>query len=159
LGISFNLRARLGERDWMTYFLEIARLGAGSSYRIQRELFADYEAVANGNQAEPLKFLERTELQARIFAEKRQVLTAPEESVSEDEAFLAVASGPFVSHLLLKMLQQHLANWTCRSTTSIARSVEIIKARTISSGSFRWGIAFFAAVNYFSQSCAATNCN
>jgi predicted ATPase len=124
-GISFNLRARLGERDWMTYFWEIARLGAGSSYRIQRELFADFEAVAKGKQTEPLKILERTGLQAHIFAEKQQILTAPQEAVLEDESFLAIASGPFVSNLLLKMFQQHLAYWTIYHDVHVHRDAII----------------------------------
>jgi len=123
--ISFNLRTQLGERNWMTYFLQMARLGMRSSYRIQRELFADYDAVANGKQTEPLKFLERTGLQARIFAEKQQILTAPEESVLEDESFLAIAAGPFVSNLLLKMFQQHLAHWTIYHDVHVHRDAII----------------------------------
>jgi predicted ATPase len=109
--ISFKLRALLGERDWMTYGLELGRLGKGSSYRIQREFLADYYQVEIGNQPEPLKFLERDGLQARIFAKHQQVLAAPAESISEEESFLSIATGPFVDNAVIKIFQLELGAW------------------------------------------------
>jgi predicted ATPase len=109
--ISFKLRALLGERDWMNYGLELRRLGRGSSYRIQGEFLADYYQVEIGKQPEPLKFLERDGLQARIFAEHQQVLAAPEESISEEESFLSIATGPFVSNAIIKIFQLELGAW------------------------------------------------
>ncbi len=109
--ISFKLRRPLGENDLMSYILEFVRLGTSSSYRIQRELLADFYPVETEKRNEPVKFLERNGLQARIFTDKQEVLTAPEDSISEEESFLSIAAGPFVSNPLTKLFQLDLALW------------------------------------------------
>jgi len=99
------------QRDAITYELEFARLGGSSSYRIQRELLANYYQVEIGKKNEPFKFLTRSGLRASIFDEKQHTLTAPEESVLEEESLLSIASGPFISNRLITIFQQRLASW------------------------------------------------
>ena len=67
------------------YDLELSRLGHGSSYRISRELLANYAKVKSGDKSEPFKFLERTEWSAVVFDPSEHALVAPPESVPEED--------------------------------------------------------------------------
>lgn len=113
------------QRDTVTYELEIARLGGGSSYRVQRELLANYFQVEIGKRSEPFKFLTRSGLRASIFDEKQRTLTAPEESVLEEESLLSIAAGPFISNRLITLFQQQLASWTIYQDVHINKDASI----------------------------------
>src|SRR5438552_11537415 len=52
------------ERE-LTYEVELARLGTGSAYRIDRDLLGDYHRVERGEQEQPFKHLERRNRDAR----------------------------------------------------------------------------------------------
>ncbi|MCI0690452.1 AAA family ATPase [candidate division KSB1 bacterium] len=110
--ISFKLRMQLAGNDWTTYILEFARLGGGSSYRIESELLADYNQVVSGKQIGPVKFLERYGVIAYILDEKSQQLVAPEETVLDEESFLSIVSGPFLRNNSIKFFQEQLATWS-----------------------------------------------
>ncbi len=100
------------QQDAMIYELKLARLGRGSSYRIQKEFLATYYEFGTGAQQKPFKFLERDGTNARIFYQGREALTAPEETVSEEETFLSVLPDPFGSNRLITLFQQQLASWS-----------------------------------------------
>ncbi len=99
------------QKDVLTYALELAHLGAGSFYRIERELLANFFEVETGKQFEPFKFLERAGMNGHIFDAKRHAIFATENSLKEEETLLSMISGPFASNLLIKLFQLELGSW------------------------------------------------
>jgi len=116
--ISFEFKAsplakeRDLERESLTYSVLMARLGKGSSYRIENELLANYYRVLKNNNSEPFKFLERQKLFARIFDENERALVAPEESVVEEETLLSMAAGPFTNNKYITQFQKEMQKWS-----------------------------------------------
>lgn len=116
--ISFEFKAsplakeRDLERESLTYSVLMARLGKGSSYRIENELLANYYRVLKNNNSEPFKFLERQKLFARIFDENERALVAPEESVVEEETLLSMAAGPFTNNKYITQFQKEMEKWS-----------------------------------------------
>ncbi len=100
------------ERESLTYRVLMARLGKGSSYRIENELLANYYRVLKNNHLEPFKFLERQKLFARIFDENERTLIAPEESVVEEETLLSMAAGPFTNNKYITQFQKEITKWS-----------------------------------------------
>ncbi|HEY3366825.1 MAG TPA: AAA family ATPase [Symbiobacteriaceae bacterium] len=98
--------------DSMTYILELARLGLGGSYRIGRELLANYHLVDAGEKSEPFKFLERMPNWAKVFDPRQKALIAPLEMVPEEEALLSVAAGPFAANRLTSLFKEDVASWS-----------------------------------------------
>ena len=92
------------------YELELARLGAGSSYRIDRELLTNSHKLIKGQGREPFKFLERIAKNAVIFDENELAFVTAEEFVSDEESLLAIASGPFVSNRFIPLFQRELSS-------------------------------------------------
>ncbi len=105
-------QGRSMQRDSMTYRAEMARLGAGSFYRIQHELLANYYRVESRQSDQPFKFLERFGPTAKIFDENEHGLVAPEESVPDEETLLSIASGPFLANQYITRFQQNLSSWS-----------------------------------------------
>lgn len=101
---------RTKERDSITYELELARLGKSSSYKIKKELLANYRKVKLGYETKPFKFLEREERFAYIFQENENKLT-PEEDISEEETLLSIAAGPFTGNRLITLFEQQISSW------------------------------------------------
>lgn len=92
------------------YEMELARLGAGSSYRIDRELLTNSHKFKQGRERKHFKFLERIAKNAVIFDENERGLVTAEEFVSDEESLLAIASGPFVSNHFIPPFQRELAS-------------------------------------------------
>lgn len=56
-----------GELGPETYDLELARLGAGSSYKVEKEILLNSHKLSKGIKKRPMIFLERTGKNAVIF--------------------------------------------------------------------------------------------
>jgi predicted ATPase len=113
------------KRDAVTYELKLARLGKGSSYRIKRELLANYFRVETGTQSEPFKFVERDGANGRIFDEHELALVAPEESVTEEETLLSIAANPFTNNRLITLFQQQVSSWAIYHDINVSESAPI----------------------------------
>lgn len=115
-GIATSIRFTLetspigGEIGPEHYELELARLGLGSSYRIDRELLANSHKLRRGHERKPFKFLERIAKNAVIFDENERAFVMAEEFVLDEESLLAIASGPFVSNHFIPPFQRELAS-------------------------------------------------
>jgi len=116
--ISFRIKAtpvdpnRSIERDSLTYSLELSRIGKTSAFRVGSELLGNYYRMDHGEVAQPFKFLERDGLRARVFDDNEKGLTAPEESVSEEESLLSLAAGPFTLNPHIPPFRAQLAAWS-----------------------------------------------
>jgi predicted ATPase len=92
-----------------TYELELARLGAGSSYKIEKECLINSFKLRKGVERNPFKFLERLGKTAVIYNEKKRGFATPEEFVSDEESLLSIASGPFINNQSIPPFQKRLA--------------------------------------------------
>jgi predicted ATPase len=97
--------------DWR-YEVELARIGKGSSYRIERERLADYYKFEKGLEPGPFKALERQANRAFIFDDERRALEARQEDLSEEETLLSVATGPFAANRKVADFRLWLENIT-----------------------------------------------
>ncbi|MCJ7600849.1 MAG: AAA family ATPase, partial [Desulfobulbaceae bacterium] len=92
------------------YELELARLGPGSSYKVEKELLTNSFNVKRGLKTKPFKFLERVSKTAVIFDETERTFTTPEEFVSDEESLLSIATGPFIKNHFIPPFQRVLAS-------------------------------------------------
>lgn len=99
-----------GELGPEHYELELARLGPGSSYKVEKELLINSHKLRRGIERKPFKFLERTGKSAVIFDERERTFATPEEFVSDEESLLSIASGPFISNHFIPPFQRGLAS-------------------------------------------------
>lgn len=98
-----------GELGPEHYELELARLGTGSSYRVEKELLTNSFKLRKKLEKNPFKFLERFSKSAVIFDEAERTFITPEEFVSEEESLLSIASGPFINNHYIPPFQRELA--------------------------------------------------
>jgi predicted ATPase len=98
-------------REALTYQLCLRQLGAGSSYRVERELLANYYLKNMGQAAEPKKFLERTPHHAVTFDVQERKLAAHEGSIPDDQTLLSLVAGPF-GNPVLAGFRDNLASWS-----------------------------------------------
>ncbi len=103
---------RDSDKDSLTYKMVMARLGKGSSYRIDYELLANYSRVKSGDKSEPFKMLERTSRYGVVFDENQHKLAASEESIIEDESLLSLTAGFFTQNRLIPPVQKYFAGWS-----------------------------------------------
>ncbi len=99
------------EKDSLTYEMVMRRLGKGGSFDIARELLGNFHEFEAGRRHEPFKLLERRQLTGVVFDEKEKGLTAPEESLAEDETLLSLATGAFLQNRHIPSFREQLANW------------------------------------------------
>ncbi|MFA6013311.1 MAG: AAA family ATPase [Desulfobacteraceae bacterium] len=99
-----------GELAPETYCLELARLGAGSSYKVENESLINSHKLRKKVEKQPFRFLKRTGKKAFIFDEKDRTFTTPEEFVSDEESLLSIASGPFINNHFIPPFQKGLAS-------------------------------------------------
>ncbi len=98
-----------GELGPEHYELELARLGSGSSYKIEKELLINSLKLRKKLERDPFKFLERFSKSAVIFDEAERTFTTPEEFVSEEESLLSITAGPFINNHYIPPFQRELA--------------------------------------------------
>jgi predicted ATPase len=98
-----------GELGPERYELELARLGAGSSYKIDKETLSNAYKVRQKGKPKPFKFLERMAKSAVFFDEKEHKFTTPDEFVPDEESLLSIATGPFVKNRSIPPFQKQLA--------------------------------------------------
>src|SRR3989304_7460576 len=114
-GVATSIRFALettpedGELGPESYELELARLGSGSSYKVEKELLINSYKLRKGIEKKPFKFLERFSKTAVIFDEKERTFTTPEEFISDEESLLSIASGPFINNHFIPPFQRGLA--------------------------------------------------
>jgi predicted ATPase len=99
-----------GELGPEHYELELARLGPGSSYKVEKELLINSHKLKKGIERKPFKFLERFSKTAVIFDEKERTFTTPEEFISDEESLLSITSGPFINNHFIPPFQRALAS-------------------------------------------------
>jgi predicted ATPase len=109
----------------LTYEVELVRLGAGSTYRVEYELLGDYYRVGRGEVTTPFKHLERRNLVAKVFDEQERGLVAPAESVLEEETLLSLTAGPFTANKLIPPFQKELAAWSIYHDLHVNRDAPI----------------------------------
>jgi len=107
---SMDTTTEVGDFGPEHYELELARLGWGSSYKVEKELLTNSYKLRKGIEKKPFKFLERFAKTAVIFDEKERTFTTPEEFVSEEESLLSIASGPFINNHFIPPFQKGLAS-------------------------------------------------
>jgi predicted ATPase len=96
----------------LAYDFELARLGTGSSYRIEREyLQISPPSTENESPPAPYPLIERHNVHARVFGEHGLDRALPESAVSEEETILALVSGPLAPHELITPFQKQLLAW------------------------------------------------
>lgn len=99
------------EKNALTYELELQRLGLTSSYRVQRELLANYYLKNVGKKVEPMKFLERSANRAVAFDTQQRRLVAHEGTVPDDQSLLSLVAGPF-SNPVIVVFRDHISQWS-----------------------------------------------
>jgi len=99
-----------GELGPENYELELARLGSGSSYKVEKEILINSLKLKQGVERKPFKFLERVGKTAVIFDEKERTFATPEEFISDEESLLSIASGPFINNRFIPPFQKELAS-------------------------------------------------
>lgn len=104
--------ARNEARESLTYEFKLGRIGKTGEYRIDYELLANYFKVEQGVEREPMKFLERQGLRARVFDAQNKMLIAPEENVPAGETLLSLAADPFTQNWVLPPFRAQLAAWS-----------------------------------------------
>lgn len=107
---SLEIKPAGSELDPEHYELELARLGAGSSYKIENESLINAHKKRKGTEKNPFKFLERRANNAVIFDENERTFVTPEEYVSDEESLLSIASGPFTINHFIPPFQRDLAS-------------------------------------------------
>jgi len=99
-------------RDSLTYEVALAQIGKGSAYRVDRELLGNYYLMEQGQEDGPFKLIHRQGLRGSIFDENEHGFVAPEESLSEEETLLSLATGPFSNNRHIPPYRQQLAGWS-----------------------------------------------
>jgi predicted ATPase len=98
------------ELDPELYELELLRLGAGSSYKVENERLINAHKQRKGTEKNPFKFLERRANSAVIFDENERTFVTPEEYVADEESLLSIAAGPFSINHFIPSFQRELAS-------------------------------------------------
>jgi predicted ATPase len=99
-------------RDSLTYELRLERVGMTGEHRIGYEQLANYFKVEQSIESEPMKFLERQGLWARIFDPQNGALVAPEDNVPPSETLLSLAADPFTQNRVIPPFRAQLASWS-----------------------------------------------
>ncbi len=92
------------------YELALTRVGKGSSYRVEFEQLMQLHLLQESVEKNPVKLLERAGTQAVVFGETKEIFSAPDEFLSEEESLLSVASGPFTNNHLIPPFQKWLSS-------------------------------------------------
>jgi predicted ATPase len=115
------------QKKSLTYELELQRLGLTSSYRVQRELLANYYLQKVGKKAEPMKFLERDGHHAVAFDTQQKRLVAHEGSVPDDQTLLSLVAGPFSNSVILQF-RNRLSYWSIYHDLHVDQSAPVRQA-------------------------------
>ncbi|MBW2164746.1 MAG: AAA family ATPase [Deltaproteobacteria bacterium] len=100
-----------GDKNWLTYGVELARLGKSGTYSIGEEQLLYFHRKKPKEKVEPFAILERKKMTGRIFDENRKELIASEESLLEDETLLSLTAGPFMINRHIPIFRKQLAEW------------------------------------------------
>lgn len=112
-------------KDALTYQITLTRLGKSSAYRIDNEVLGNFCKVETGEMQEPFKLLERDPHHAVVYSMDLKRFEAPPSSVSEEEALLSAAAGPFTANRFVADFQKELANWKIHQGFHTHREAQI----------------------------------
>lgn len=99
------------DKNWLTYGVELARLGKSGTYSIGEEQLLYFDRKKLKEKVEPFTILDRKKMTGRIFDENRKELIASEESLLEDETLLSLTAGPFTINRHIPIFRKQLAEW------------------------------------------------
>lgn len=104
--------SRDAANDSLTYELRLDRVGKSGEYRIGHEMLGNYAQVEQKLRGQPMKFLERQGLRAKVFDEQERGLVAPEENVPALETLLSLAADPFTQNRFLPPFRTQMSAWS-----------------------------------------------
>ncbi|HKV38854.1 MAG TPA: AAA family ATPase [Blastocatellia bacterium] len=110
------------------YFLELSRLGTGSSYRITHETLANYAKIRTGEKAQRFKFLERAPTYAMVSDDSERSIVAPADAVPDEESLLSIATSPFGTNRAIPQFQHELQGITVYPCLQVSRDSVIRQA-------------------------------
>jgi len=110
------------ERNWLTYGVELSRLGKSGTYSIGREKLLYFHRKKPKERVEPFTILERQKMTGRIFDENLKELIASEESMLQDETLLGLTAGPFIINQHIPIFRQQLAEWRVYHDVDVSQS-------------------------------------
>lgn len=115
-------------RECLTYEATLAQIGKASTYRMDRELLGNYYRVETGEETDPFKLIDRRGLHGKVFDENEHGFVAPEESLSEEETLLSLATGPFSYNKLIPSYRRQLAGWSVYHDLHVNQNAPIRQA-------------------------------
>jgi len=99
------------ERNWLTYGIELSRLGKSGTYSVGREKLLYFHRNKPKERVEPFTILERQKMTGRIFDENLKELIASEESMLQDGTLLGLTAGPFIINQHIPIFRKQLVEW------------------------------------------------
>ena len=85
-----------------------------SGYGILYEMLGPQFVIVDGGSSvasEPMRYIERTEEQAKVFSDTQLAMTIPDESLQQEETLLSIAASPFTGNSFLPVYQKALNQW------------------------------------------------
>lgn len=113
------------DRNWLTYGVELIRLGKSATYSIGEEKLLYFHRNKPEERSEPFTILDRQKMTGRIFDENRKELIASEESMLEDETLLSLTAGPFTINQHIPIFRQQLAEWRVYHDIDVSQSATL----------------------------------
>jgi predicted ATPase len=99
------------KNDINNFELTLQQLGISSTYKITREILTNTLKDESGSDFEKLRLIERDSHRKRIFNEDKIALADIDETISEEETLLSIASGPFSLNRTIPKFQKYLSSW------------------------------------------------
>jgi len=130
-GIRFEIHASellpfwMPGRNWLTYGVELARLGRTGTYAIGEERLLYFHRQKPEEKVEPFAILDREKMNARIFDEDRKEWIAPQESLLEEETLLSQTAGPFAINQHIPLFRQQLSEWRVYHDVDVSLSARL----------------------------------
>jgi predicted ATPase len=113
------------DRNWLTYGVELSRLGKSGIYSIGEEKLLYFHRKKPKERSEPFTILDRQKMTGRIFDKNRKELIASEESMLEDETLLSLTAGPFTINQHIPIFRQQLAEWRVYHDVDVSQSATL----------------------------------
>ena len=113
------------DKNWLTYGVELSRLGKSGTYSIGKEQLLYFHRNKPKEKVEFFIILDRQKMTGRIFDENQKELIASEESMLEDETLLSLTAGPFTINKHIPIFRQQLAEWRVYHDIDVSQSATL----------------------------------
>jgi predicted ATPase len=129
--IRFNIKSSkllpswFTDKNWLTYGVELSRLGKSGAYSVGEEKLLYFHRKESETSVEPFTILDRHKMIGRIFDENRKELIASEESMLEEETLLSLTAGPFAINQHIPIFRQQLAEWCIYHDIDVSQSARL----------------------------------